>query len=59
MELTCFLSMNPPMFVREPQVSDGDDTTDSNSDEENVTDISTLSASFSLEGRPDVASDQD
>lgn len=59
MELTSF-SFDGPSHGRTQAagVSGEDDTTDSDSDDEDVTDISTLSASFSLEGRPDVASDQ-
>jgi len=57
MELTSF-SFDGPSHGRTRAAGDEDDTTDSDSDDEDVTDISTLSASFSLEGRPDVASDQ-
>ena len=60
MELTSF-SFDGPSHgrARAAGVSGEDDTTDSDSDDEDVTDISTLSASFSLEGRPEVVSDQD
>jgi len=60
MELTSF-SFDEPSHGRTPAagVPDEDDTTDSDSEDENVTDVSTLSAPFSLEGRHDVASDQD
>jgi hypothetical protein len=60
MELTSF-SFDGPSHgrARAAGVSGEDDTTDSDSDDEDVTDISTLSASFSLEGRPEIASDQD
>jgi hypothetical protein len=50
--------MDPPSRTRTAGVSDEDDATGSSSDDENVADISTLSAPFSLEGRPDAASEQ-
>ena len=60
MELTSFSFDGPSHgHTQAAGVSGEDDTTDSDSDDEDVTDISTLSASFSLEGRPEVASDQD
>ena len=60
MELTSFSFDGPSNGrARAAGVSGEDDTTDSDSDDEDVTDISTLSASFSLEGRPEVVSDQD
>jgi hypothetical protein len=59
MELTSF-SFDGPSHgrTRAAGISGEDDTTDSDSDDEDVTDISTLSTSFSLEGRPDVTSDR-
>jgi hypothetical protein len=59
MELTSF-SFDEPSHgcMQAASVSGEDDTTDSDSDED-ATDISTLSASLSLEGRPEVVFDQD
>jgi hypothetical protein len=59
-ELTSF-SFDEPSHGRmqAASVPGEDDTTDSDSNDEDVTDISTLSASLSLEGRPEVVFDQD
>jgi hypothetical protein len=59
MELTSF-SFDGPSQTRIPAATlSEDDTTDSDNDDEDVTDVSALSASLSLDGPIEVASDPD
>ncbi|KAI0004643.1 hypothetical protein BJV74DRAFT_971764 [Russula compacta] len=59
MELTSFSFDGPSSRMRATSIPGEDDTTDSDNDDEDVTEISALSASLSLAGPPEVGFDPD